>query len=238
MNQLILHQYHLIQCECVSVHSTMNQTAPSQYYTIEAFSGQQFPLTLVGVGQNNGTVPAVILSHTDPPSNNTVKTTGSNCSTLFYTISSDSPSVQLMLYPESPCNNISTPILTVSVNIKPCPPGFMLHNKTKSCTCDDTMLKLDIQCDINSQSFSHKHGVWVDYNQLNDHNKLLFTTHTVHLTTVYKNGAISLSIALTINAGTTEVDSYVEPAKKATASLSVDQNAHSAHMCTFCCSSH
>ena len=75
-----------------------------------------------------------------------------------------------MLYPESPCNNISTPILTVSVNIKPCPPGFMLHNETKSCTCDDTMKKLDIQCDINSQSFSHKHGVWVDYNHLNDYN--------------------------------------------------------------------
>ena len=46
----------------------------------------------------------------------------------------------------------------------------MLHNQTKSCTCDDTLRRLDenIQCDINSQSFSHQHGVWIGYDQLNE----------------------------------------------------------------------
>ena len=57
--------------------------------------------------------------------------------------------------------------------IKPCPPGFMLHSVSKSCTCNDTLRKLDndIQCDINSQSFSHQHGVWIGYDQLNDLNE-------------------------------------------------------------------
>ena len=46
----------------------------------------------------------------------------------------------------------------------------MLHNQTKSCECDK---KLDenIECDINSQSFSHQHGVWIGYDQLNDLNE-------------------------------------------------------------------
>ena len=138
-------------------------------YTLKAFPGQQFPLMLVGVGQRNGTVPAVILSHTDSPSNesDTAKQADNKCSVLYYTVASEKPLVKLMLYPKNSCLNLSLHTLTVSIQTKPCPLGFILHNETKSCKCDNTMKKLGIQCDINSQSFSHSHGLWIDYGQLN-----------------------------------------------------------------------
>ena len=54
----------------------------------------------------------------------------------------------------------------------------MLHNVTKSCVCDDVIRKLDIQCDINSQSFSHKDGVWIDYYQLDGYSEtILYHPH-------------------------------------------------------------
>ena len=140
---------------------------------IEAFSGEQLQLTLVGVGERNGTVPAVIQSRTDPPgsSNNGSVTQSApvSCSVFYYTITSNLSSVKLMLYPESSCPENSLHMLTVHVNIKPCPPGFMLDNENKSCACDKTLKELDnsIECDINSQSFTHQHGVWMGYNQLN-----------------------------------------------------------------------
>ena len=148
-------------------------------HNIEAFSGQQFPLRLVGIGERNGTVPAVILSETDPPesSNNGSMTqrATSICSELFYTITSDKPLVELMLYPESVCNKTSLHILIISINIKPCPPGFMLHDVTKVCVCDNTLKELDntIECDIDHdpQVFSHQHGVWIGYDQLSNSNE-------------------------------------------------------------------
>ena len=36
-------------------------------HLLKIFSGEQLQLSLVGVGQRNATVPAVILSYTDPP---------------------------------------------------------------------------------------------------------------------------------------------------------------------------
>ena len=134
--------------------------------SIEVFSGEQFGLPLVAVGQRNGTVPAVIVAHTDPPSNQSVQTSSGKCSMLYYTLSTAVSHVKLVLYPE----NVSKKpfefiIVSVSVNIKPCPPGFKQHRDTKSCTCKVNMEELGIHCDITSQSFSHASGVWVSFSQ-------------------------------------------------------------------------
>ena len=132
-------------------------------HSIVVFSGEQFGLSLVGVGQRNGTVPAVILARSDPSSNLSVQISGSKCSMVFYTLSTTAHLVRLMIFPESTCNYFST--VNVSAIIRPCPPVFRQYNDTESCTCEVTMKELKVQCDITSQSFSHEHGVWVSFSQ-------------------------------------------------------------------------
>ena len=134
------------------------------HVSIEVFSGEQFGLSLVGVGQRNGTVPTVILAHSDPPSNQSVQTVGAKCSMVYYTLSTTVSHVKIEIYPESVCENYFS-ALSVSANIKPCPPGFEQNRDTKSCTCEATMEELGVQCDITSQSFSHEHGVWLGFSK-------------------------------------------------------------------------
>ena len=134
------------------------------HVSIEVFSGEQFELSLVGVGQRNGTVPTVILAHSDPPSNQSVQTVGAKCSMVYYTLSTTVSQVKIEIYPESVCKNYFS-ALSVSANIKACPPGFEQNRDTKSCTCEATMEELGIQCDITSQSFSHEHGVWLGFSK-------------------------------------------------------------------------
>ena len=134
------------------------------HVSIEVFSGEQFGLSLVGVGQRNGTVPTVILAHSDPPSNQSVQTVGAKCSMVYYTLSTTVSHVKIDIYPENVCENYFT-AFSVSANIKPCPPGFKQHRDTKSCTCEATMEELGVQCDITSQSFSHEHGVWLGFSK-------------------------------------------------------------------------
>ena len=78
---------------------------------------------------------------------------------LRYTLSAAVPLVELLIYPESSCKTY----FNVSANIKPCPPGFEQNRITKSCICDATLKNIGVQCDINSQRFSHKYGVWVHF---------------------------------------------------------------------------
>ena len=113
------------------------------HVSIEVFSGEQFGLSLVGVGQRNGTVPAVILAHSDPPSNQSVQTVGAKCSMVYYTLSTTVSHVKIEIYPESVCENYFS-ALSASANIKPCPPGFEQHRDTKSCTCEATMEELGV----------------------------------------------------------------------------------------------
>ena len=86
--RLILHEY-------VSVNKTINQTA--LYFTFPwMFSLESnLGLSLVAVGQRNGIVPAVILAHSDLPSNQSVQTAGGKCSMLYYTLSTTVSHVKL-----------------------------------------------------------------------------------------------------------------------------------------------
>ena len=133
-------------------------------HSIEVFSGEQFGLSLVGVGQRNGIVPAVILAQSNPPNNLSIQAAGSKCSIVLYTLSTVATLVKFTIYPETTCNFHFSAVYVLA-HIKPCPPGFGQCSDTKTCTCEVTMKELGIQCDITSQSFAHEHGVWVSFSQ-------------------------------------------------------------------------
>ena len=52
------------------------------------------------------------------------------------------------------------PVL-VTLQLKQCPSGFQLHNKTYSCSCHSTLVENNIQCDINTQMIHRPSPVWM-----------------------------------------------------------------------------
>ena len=55
---------------------------------------------------------------------------------------------------------ITTPVL-VTLQLKSCPLGFQLHNKTYSCSCHSTLVENNIQCDIDTQMIHRPSPVWM-----------------------------------------------------------------------------
>ena len=148
------------------------------HFSIEVYSGERFGLSVVGVGQRNATIPTVIVAESDPPSHQSVQIVSGKCSMVYYTAVSR---INLVLYPENVCKSHFN-LVRVSVNIKPCPPGFEKHRVTQSCTCEATMKQIGVQCDITSQSFTHAHGVWVSFSQpqLNSNQSSVLIFHHSH----------------------------------------------------------
>ena len=69
----------------------------------------------------------------------------------------------LLKYKQSGLRNsqfIKMPVL-VTLQLRPCPLGFQLHNKTYSCSCHSTLVENNIQCDINTQMIHRPTPVWM-----------------------------------------------------------------------------
>ena len=130
----------------------------SQY--LQVYPGETFQISVVAVGQRNGTVSSNILSivrtyNTDShPSNlldyQYLQQTSNACTTLNYTVFSLSQKVNLELFPEgSLCSKFDGGSLNISVNLNPnCPPGFNISELEKSCVCDPRLAQYTNQCNI------------------------------------------------------------------------------------------
>ena len=55
---------------------------------------------------------------------------------------------------------IRLPVL-VTLQLKPCPLGFQLNNKTNYCSCHSTLVENNIQCDIDTQMIHRPSPVWM-----------------------------------------------------------------------------
>ena len=109
------------------------------------YPGETFQVSVVAVGQRDGTVPSTvrssILQISYPgylPDSQRLQQTNNTCTILNYTVFSLSPSVYIKLHAEdSPCLNLGDiyKIISVSLN-QTCPPGFNLSESEQSCVCE------------------------------------------------------------------------------------------------------
>ena len=217
------------------------------HVSIEVFSGEKFGLLLVAVGQRNETVPAVILAHSDPPSNQSVQTTGGKCSMVYYTLSTAVSPISLVLYPENICTckdhihvvNVSAYILNhvhlVLRNI-----GTQTHVHVKllwknlgfSVTSLHKVFLMYMECGLVSANHNSTQP-----NQ-QKHQFSYSTIHTAHSITAAIRISTSPATPQTSSAEIIGRVSSVEHVQQATASIWEDHNVPNAHTTTFSSSSY
>ena len=124
------------------------------WYRLTVYPGETFNVSVVAVGQRNGTVSSKVIStitRKDPDTNPLesqywTQLATKSCTTLSYVVSSLSQYVEIDLHPESsPCDYK----LQISVTLnQTCPPGFNISESTRSCVCDPRLAHYTNNCNI------------------------------------------------------------------------------------------
>ena len=133
------------------------------------YPGETFTVSVVAVGQRNGTVAAEIISMTESDatllSSQYTQQASNKCTTLNYTVFSLSDFVLLQLYANFPCSTFGY-ALNISLTInQTCPPGFKISESTRSCVCEQRLARYTNRCDVTSGKITRNLGqqFWVGY---------------------------------------------------------------------------
>ena len=149
---------------------------PFYQFPHTVYPGEMFKVSVVAVGQRNGTVPSTVISAIDKVQypaklldSEYLQQTDNTCTKLKYTVFSLSQFVAIVLHAEgSPCSNIGNYLLIILVNLNhTCPPGFSISESEKICVCHPRLTKFTHQCTITNgigqvTRESHQH-FWVGY---------------------------------------------------------------------------
>ena len=169
-------------CQCLARHHMPN--CSSAFPPITAYPGEDFTLRLAVVGTMNGTVPGAIyakFSQTSPQARlgdlqDTQITEDANCNDITYTIYSSHRLINFSLTAVE-----YSPILHISVDLKPCPIGFTLGND--ACKCGKVIGREGIRCFINNQSILRPANTWMGFNAHLDNSSetgVVFSEHCPH----------------------------------------------------------
>ena len=124
------------------------------------FPGETFHISVVAIGQRNGTVSSTVrskeqLNLTDPNPFNLLdyqyfQQANNTCTKLNYTVFALSHKVTIRLYPEGNlCSKYDDGVLDISMNINQnCPPGFNISESERSCVCEPRLPQYTNQCNI------------------------------------------------------------------------------------------
>ena len=130
------------------------------------YPGETFQISVVAVGQKNGTVSSTVRS-TASAVRSAVRTskifhpvnlldyqylqkTNNTCTKLNYTVFALSQKVNITLHPEgSLCSKYNGGLQYFSVTInQTCPPGFNISKSARSCICEPRLAQYTNQCNI------------------------------------------------------------------------------------------
>ena len=125
----------------------------SNMKSIEIQRGQELDVSLVAIGQGWSIVHTdiialgknIIFKH-----NQTLQVTSRQCSSLRYSLYSNSDHGKLVLYPNGPCRDTGLAKIVVQVTFLPCPDGFRQNDE--ECVCDERLEEYDAQCIIGKEN--------------------------------------------------------------------------------------
>ena len=142
--------------------------------------GEIFQVSVVAVGQRNGTVTSKVIStiRKDPDTNHLhseyrLQQANNTCTTFSYAVSSLSRYARIELHADrTPCGDK----LVIEVTLyQACPPGFNLSESARSCVCEPRLTKYTNSCTITNGlgQITRDEGqqFWVGYD--NDSDKLI-----------------------------------------------------------------
>ena len=146
--------------------------------------GEIFQVSVVTVGQRNGTVSSEVIStiekhpQTNPlHSKYRLQQANNTCTTFSYAVSSLSRYVTIELHADrSPCEDK----LGIGVTlVQACPPGFSLSTSARSCICEPRLAKYTKSCTITNElgkiTRSEGQQFWVGYD--NQSHELILHPH-------------------------------------------------------------
>ena len=139
--------------------------------------GEIFQVSVVAVGQRNGTVSSGVISTIEKhPQTNTLHSkyqlqqANNTCTTFNYAVSSLSKYVWIWLHADgSPCEHK----LGIGVTlVQACPPGFSLSTSARSCVCEPRLAKYTNSCTITNElgkiTRDESQQFWVGYDNQSD----------------------------------------------------------------------
>ena len=155
--------------------NSSNHTKCSKYTSIEldVYPGETFQVSVVAVGQRNGTVSAAVRSRTSRDTklldSQYIHQTNKLCTSLNYTVFSQQNESQIEIYADGPCSTYgNTLVLKLHLNRK-CPPGFNINQEEDACVCDQALQKYTNKCNISNElghiSRESDDKFWVGYDQ-------------------------------------------------------------------------
>ena len=158
-------------CSC----NSSNHTKCSKYTSIklDVYPGETFQVSVVAVGQRNGTVSAAVRSRTSRDTklldSQYIQQTNKLCTLLNYTVFSQQNESQIEIYADGPCSTYgNTLVLKLHLNRK-CPPGFNINQEEDACVCDQALQKYTNKCNISNElghiSRESDDKFWVGYDQ-------------------------------------------------------------------------
>ena len=170
-------------CGCINDQPDCSNT-PSPF-EVSVYPGQTVRVSLVAVGQRNGTVPSATTAQYDPDNGATFRDLQSSqridhttCTELHYTIISRKQTETFKIYVDSSCGSEGIP-LSVNVTLLKCPIGFTLSNSSNQCVCEERLQKYTSRCDISNLEITRtaSDDFWVGVENTNGREGLILHPH-------------------------------------------------------------
>ena len=159
-------------CFCDS--KTMVPNCNITTHDVSIFPGEMFNISVVVVGQMNGTVPGIITAKPNFASlghlQNVQAINSTKCSVLNYTLFSSSLSEIIFLKIQRP--DYTSDIYfhptqrLINASLKECPPGFKKDHNPTYCDCAPLYKNEKIKCYITEQKIHRSPPVWIGYGAL------------------------------------------------------------------------
>ena len=142
-------------CPCEHNHPDCSMSSYKVQRTV--YPGETFQVSVVAVGQRDGTVPSRVISIIDQegyypghlPDSQHLQQANNTCTKLNYTVLSLSQRVDIELHAEgSPCSVLlDTNTLDIYVDLDQiCPPGFSISESEKACVCEPRLAQYTNNC--------------------------------------------------------------------------------------------
>jgi len=133
----------------------------------EIFKGESINVSVQTKDQQLHKVPAKLHSKVDSShgglqDGEAIQKVNSECTSVVYHIISSRSSENITLHADGPCRDSNWSSVSLSVNFKPCPPGFELSADNRECICDRQINTY--KCDIATRTVTRQDNAsWITY---------------------------------------------------------------------------
>ena len=150
---------------CLCENSTINCSL--EYPSLSKSPGESFNISVVAVGQGDGSIPAIVRSYfpfesgsdAELGEHQRIQQTGKTCTNLQYNVFSPDSTEEIILYAEGPCRDMGMARYSINVMLLPCPDGFELSYS--SCVCEARLQRYTNSCNINTGTIERRGDFWM-----------------------------------------------------------------------------